>query len=154
MTTTPQVSIQTVDSTGNLDEMPLETLLELLVVKLPAPAAPPPVLPNAVEKVKHIPPGATGTANLDEASAFYLLVKKGQPCALSLVSSASKHDKPSSAITVFAEDALTLPDVAFWGGGKPDIKGFGELTVSRMRILEAGQERIVWRASWLPWVAV
>lgn len=45
MTQTPQLRILTIDSTGNADEIPLETLLELLVAKMPAPSAPPSVPP-------------------------------------------------------------------------------------------------------------
>lgn len=131
--------------------VPLADVLPELVEVGELDATPAP--PAGVETIKLYDTAAEQNVVVESATLHSFHVKKGQPCTVKLSSAVDKMKAVSARLRLNVQDTLTLPDIEFWAGGKPDIKGHGDLLVSRMRFSD-GTMRVAWHGSWLPWVAV
>lgn len=149
------LKVITVDSTGNADEMTLETFLELLVPMLPTPVAPTPeptpvepapVLPGAVEKMDFRKLAAEHTLDLDAFSQHF--VNASAPTALIFVTKAAYDDVVSAQVEIMGDALVTFPEGVRWHT-PPRTKGGGILTVRRSTY----RGKDVWRLFWSPEVA-
>lgn len=143
MTTTPQLRIQTVDTSGDTDEMTLETLLELLKPMLPAPVAPPPVPPGAVEKMDFRKVAAEHVLDLDAFSQHF--VNAAQPCTVTFATKAAYNEVVSAQVEVIGAGVITFAQPVIWHTA-PRKSGSGLLTVRRSSF--AGKD--LYRLAWSP----